>query len=108
MIHNLLQAAEIGINLRVLGFTAIVSLCTALIAGVAPALRFSTNETIGALKEGRRGSTGGVAHHRLLRTFVVSQLAIALVLLVVAGLMIRSFLLLNSVAPGFNPHGVLS
>jgi putative ABC transport system permease protein len=78
------------------------------VAGVAPALRFSSNETIGALKEGRRGSTGGVAHHRLLRTFVISQLAIALVLLVVAGLLIRSFLLLNSVAPGFNPKGVLT
>lgn len=102
------RAAEIGINLRVLGFTAIVSLCTALVAGVAPALRFSSSETIGALKEGRRGSTGGVAHHRLLRTFVVSQLAIALVLLVVAGLLIRSFLLLNSVSPGFNPKGVLT
>jgi putative ABC transport system permease protein len=49
-----------------------------------------------------------VAHQRLLRTFVVSQLAIAVVLLVVAGLMIRSFLLLNSVPPGFNPKGVLS
>lgn len=102
------RAAEIGMNLKVLGFTAIVSLFTAAVAGLAPALRFSSNETIGALKEGRRGSTGGVAHRRLLRTFVVSQLAIALVLLVVAGLMIRSFLLLNSVPPGFNPKGVLS
>ena len=102
------RAAEIGINLRVLGFTAIVSLFTAIVAGLAPALRFSTNETISALKEGRRGATGGVAHHRLLRAFVVSQLAIALVLLVVAGLLIRSFLALNSVSPGFNPKGVLT
>ncbi|HKN83874.1 MAG TPA: ABC transporter permease, partial [Pyrinomonadaceae bacterium] len=102
------RAAEIGISLRVLGFTAIVSLLTAVGAGLAPALRFSSNETTSALREGRRGMTGSIVHQRLLRTFVVSELAIALVLLVVAGLMIRSFLLLNSVAPGFNPKGVLT
>ena len=105
---NIPRAAEIGINLRVLGFTAIISLFTATVAGLAPALRFSSNETIGALREGRRGATGGVAHQRLLRAFVISQLAIALVLLVVAGLMIRSFRALNNVAPGFNPKGVLT
>jgi len=79
---NIPRAAEIGINLRVLGFTAFVSLFTAAVAGLAPALRFSSNETVGALREGRRGATGGVAHQRLLRTFVVSQLAIAVVLFV--------------------------
>lgn len=102
------RAAEIGINLRVLGFTAIISLFTAAVAGLVPALQFSRGETIGALREGRRGMTAGVAHQRLLRTFVISELAIALVLLVVAGLMIRSFLLINSVSPGFNPKGVLT
>lgn len=102
------RAAEIGINLRVLGFTAIISLFTAAVAGLVPALRVSSDETISGLREGRRGMTSGVVHQRLLRTFVISEVAIALVLLVVAGLMIRSFLSINSVAPGFNPKGVLA
>lgn len=102
------RVAEIGINLRVLGFTALVSLLTGVIFGLVPALRSSSKETMEALREGRRGMTGSVMHQRLLRTLVVSEVAIALVLLVAGGLMIRSFLSLNSIAPGFNPKGVLT
>jgi putative ABC transport system permease protein len=106
--NSIPRAAEIGINLRVLGFTALVTLITGFVFGLVPALRSSSKETTDALREGRRGMTGGVLHQRVLRTLVVSEVAIALVLLVAAGLMIRSFLSLNKVAPGFNSAGVLT
>ena len=98
----------IGINLRVLGFTAIVSLVTGAVFGLAPALRSSSKQLTDALREGRRGSTGSILHQRLLSALVVSEVAIAMVLLVVAGLMIRSFLSISNVAPGFNPKGVIT
>ncbi|HKS42061.1 MAG TPA: ABC transporter permease [Blastocatellia bacterium] len=98
----------IGINLRVLGFTAIVSLATGAVFGLAPALRSSSKQLTDALREGRRGSTGSILHQRLLSALVVSEVAIAMVLLVVAGLMIRSFLSISNVAPGFNPKGVIT
>ncbi|HKP86588.1 MAG TPA: ABC transporter permease [Blastocatellia bacterium] len=102
------RVAEIAINLRVLGFTAIVSLITGVVFGLAPALRSSSRQLTTALREGRRGSTGSILHQRLLSALVVSEVAIALVLLVAAGLMIRSFLSVSSIAPGFNPRGVLT
>ncbi|HST23081.1 MAG TPA: ABC transporter permease [Blastocatellia bacterium] len=98
----------IGINLRVLGFTAIVSLATGAVFGLAPALRSSSKQLTDALREGRRGSTGSILHQRLLSALVVSEVAIAMVLLVVAGLMIRSFLSISNVAPGLNPKGVIT
>src|SRR6185436_4444844 len=94
--------------LRVLGFTAIVSLLTGVLFGIVPALKSSNKQTTDGLKEGRRGMTGSVLHQRLLSMLVVSEVAIALVLLVGAGLMIRSFFSLNKVTPGFNPKGVLT
>jgi len=102
------RVESIGINLRVLGFTAIVSLVTGAVFGLAPALRSSGKQLTDALREGRRGSTGSILHQRLLSALVVSEVAIAMVLLVVAGLMIRSFLSISSVAPGFNPKGVIT
>ena len=98
----------IGINIRVLGFTAIVSLVTGAVFGLAPALRSSSKQLTHALREGRRGSTGSILHQRLLGALVVSEIAIAMVLLVVAGLMIRSFLSISNVAPGLNPKGVIT
>src|SRR6185312_14995759 len=106
--NSIPRVSEIGINLRVLGFTAIVSLVTGVLFGIVPALRSSGKQTATGLKEGRRGMTGSVLHQRLLSMLVVSEVAIALVLLVAAGLMIRSFFSLNRVATGFNPRGVLT
>ncbi|MCM3870681.1 MAG: ABC transporter permease [Pyrinomonadaceae bacterium] len=106
--NSIPRVAEIGINLRVLGFTAIISLITGVMFGLVPALRSSGKQTTEALREGRRGTTGSVVHQRLLSMLVVSEVAIAMVLLVAAGLMIRSFLSLNSVAPGFNSKGVMT
>jgi predicted permease len=102
------RVEAIGINLRVLGFTAIVSLVTGAVFGLAPALRSSSKQLTDALREGRRGSTGSILHQRLLSALVVSEVAIAMVLLVVAGLMIRSFFSISNVAPGFNPKGVIT
>ncbi|MFY9608430.1 MAG: ABC transporter permease [Blastocatellia bacterium] len=106
--NSIPRAAEVGINLRVLGFTALVSLASGIVFGIVPALRSSSKPTTDALREGRRGTTGSVLHQRLLSGLVVSEVAIALVLLTAAGLMIRSFLSISKVSPGFNPKGVLT
>ena len=97
-----------GLNPVVLGFTLGISILTGLVFGVAPALmatRLSLNET---LKEGARGEGPGGHAHRLLGAFVVSQVAVALVLLVGAGLLVRSFLALRQVDPGFQADHLLT
>jgi putative ABC transport system permease protein len=85
-----------------------IALLTGILFGVIPALRSSKVDAVEALNEGRRGSTGGVLHQRLLSSLVVSEIAIAFVLLIGAGLLIRSFTSLKRVDPGINPHGVIS
>jgi putative ABC transport system permease protein len=106
--NSIPRSGEVGINARVLGFAAVVSLATGIVFGIVPALRSSGKQTTDALREGRRGTTGSVLHQRLLSGLVVSEIAIALVLLAAAGLMIRSFLSISKVSPGFNPKGVLT
>jgi putative ABC transport system permease protein len=92
---------------RVLGFTAGVTLLTALIFGVAPALQASKVNLNEALKEGGR-SASGAARHRTLRLLVVAELALSLVLLIGAGLMLRSFMRLQHTDSGFNPENLLT
>ena len=92
---------------RVLLVSLVVSLLTGLIAGLAPALG-SLGGTSAALKEGARGSTGGPLRGRFRGFLVASEFALALVLTVGAGLMMRSFVALQTVDPGFQPKGVLS
>jgi putative ABC transport system permease protein len=105
---NIPRVEEIGISGKVLVFTLLVSLVTGAVFGIAPAIQSSNRRLTDDLKDGRRGSTGGVLHQRLLASIVVSEIALALVLLVGAGLMIRSFISINNVPPGFNPSGVLT
>jgi predicted permease len=100
------RVEEIGLDFRVLAFTTIISLLTATLFGLAPALKTSKENPHTGLKDGGRGTSG--SHHRALGTFVVAELAIALVLLTGAGLMIRSLVRLWDVDPGFNPHDVLN
>jgi putative ABC transport system permease protein len=92
---------------RVLGFTAGVTLLTGLIFGAAPALQASKVDLNEALKEGGR-SASGAGRHRMLRSLVVAEVALSLVLLIGAGLMMRSFMRLQHTDPGLNPEDVLT
>ena len=104
---NIPRLDEISIDLRVLAFTFGISLLTGVLFGMIPALQASRPDLNDALKEGSRGSTGG--RSRTLRNvFVVTEVALALILLIGAGLMIRSFMQLQSVETGFNPENVLT
>ena len=105
---NLIGAGEVGMSLPVLGFTFAVSLLTGVVFGLMPALEAARFDPNDALKESGRGSTGGPRSRRVRGAFVVAQVALALVLLVGAGLMIKSFRRLQSVDPGFDPHNLLT
>src|SRR5262249_24702855 len=100
------RADEIGLDNRVLVFTLAVSALTGVIFGLAPALQSSRAELQEALKETTRSATGG--RHRLRQTLVVAEVALTLVLLIGAGLLIRSFYRLQEVNPGFVDEHVLN
>jgi putative ABC transport system permease protein len=105
---NFPRADGISIDLPVLGFTLIVSLATGIVFGLAPAIQASRFASTGALKEGGRGSTEGFRHNRFRSALVVTEMALSLMLLVGAGLMIRSLLRLQQVNPGFSPGHILT
>ena len=96
-----------GLDETVLAFTAAIALITSIIFGLVPALRASSPNLTAFMKEGR-GTTAGGAHQRLRGMLVVVETTLGLTLLVVAGLLLRSFHRLLSVDPGMNPHGVLT
>ncbi len=98
----------VAIDRPVVVFLAGVTLLTALVFGLAPAMQVTAGNLIGALKEGGRGGSDGVGRNRLRSFLVASEFALAFLLLIGAGLMIRSFAALQSVDPGFDPHHVLS
>jgi putative ABC transport system permease protein len=100
--------ADVTVNGGVLAFTMTVTLATGIIAGLAPALSVSALDLNRSLKEGGRSASEGVHRHRLRSLLVVSEFALALILLAGAGLMIRTLILLSRVDLGFNPHNVLS
>jgi putative ABC transport system permease protein len=100
------RAHEVGLDFRVVLFTLGVSLLVGTLFGLAPALKLSRTGVAETLKEGGRGSSG--ARHKTQSTFVAIELALTLVLLVGAGLMIRSLTALWNVNPGFNPHNLLT
>ena len=98
------RANEVGIDVRVLLFTLAISLAAGLLFGLAPALKIARAGWQQALREGGRGANA--ARHRAQSVFVAVEMAAALVLLVGAGLMIRSLGNLWSVDPGFRPERV--
>jgi putative ABC transport system permease protein len=102
------QSVEVGLDLRVLVFTALISLVTGVLSGVLPALRLAGNDVSQALKQGLGRTDTDSGGHRTRRTLVVAEVALSLALLFGAGLMIRSFQQLHRVNPGFESHGVLT
>ena len=106
--ENLPRLQEIGVDARVLAFTFGVSLLTGIVFGLLPAWTASRNVVGEALKEGGRSATASGARQRMRSTFVVVELAVAVILLVGAGLLIKTFWNLRSVEPGFNPDHLLT
>src|SRR5262249_9362083 len=96
-----------GIDGRVLGFTLGLSLLTGLLFGLVPALQLSKSDLHETLKEGGRSGTAGPRRH-VHSVLVVAEMALCLVLLIGAGLLVKSFLRLQEVPPGFRPQNLLA
>ena len=97
-----------GLDVKVLGFTLCLSLMTGVFAGLLPAMRLARSNVNEALKQGLGRTDAGSGSQATRRVLVVAEVALSLLLLVGAGLMIRSFQQLQNVAPGFESHGVLT
>ncbi|HKV26284.1 MAG TPA: ABC transporter permease [Candidatus Acidoferrum sp.] len=103
--ETLPRVEEIGIDGRVLLFTVGISVLTGIVFGLVPALKTLKPDMHETLKEGGRGGSG--AKHRTQSALVALEMSMAVVLLIGAGLMIRSLTALWDINPGFNPHNVL-
>jgi putative ABC transport system permease protein len=99
---------EVTIDWRVLAFTIAVSMLTALLCGVLPALEASRKSSGESLKDGGRGGIAGVRQRRAFGTLVTVQFALAVVMLVAGGLLFRSFARMMAVSPGFAPEHVVT
>src|SRR5215213_2113113 len=106
--ENISQAREISIDVKVLGFTFLVSVATGLIFGLAPAIQAARLNQIETLKAGGRDAATGGGGKRLRGLLVMAEVAISLVLLIGAGLLINSFLRLRNVDPGFRAGNLLT
>ncbi len=102
------RAKEIALDARALGFTGAIAVLTGLLFGLAPAIHMAKTDLMGALRDGGRGNAIGFRRNRLRSVLVVAEVALALVLLSGAGLLMRSFYRLQSMDPGFDPHGLLT
>src|SRR5688500_11103716 len=102
------RLSEIGIDWRVLAYAALASLATGLFFGMVPALHAARRDSGAQLREGGRAGSDGAGGRRLRGTLAVGELALALMLLVGAGLLVRTFIALNSQEAGFATSRVLA
>ncbi len=105
---NLPRAAAVSMDGRVLLFAVGLSLLTGILFGLAPSLGASKSDIQESLREGGREASEGAGGNRVRRVLVVAEVAVSLVLLAGAGLLLRSFVRLAGISPGFNPHGLLT
>jgi putative ABC transport system permease protein len=106
--NSIPRVDEIGIDRWVLGYTLVISLLTGLLFGLVPALQVSKPNLNELLKEGVRSSAASFGRDPVRSLLVVAEVALSLVLLISAGLMIRSFVHLQNVNPGFDPKNVVT
>jgi putative ABC transport system permease protein len=100
--------AKVKIDTTVLGFTLLISIITGLLFGLAPAFRTARVDLNGSLKDGMRGGSEGTLRNRTRSLLVVFESAVAVMLLIGAGLLVRSLIALQNVNPGFDPNNVLT
>jgi len=109
---NIPRLTEVGIDGRVLAFTFVIALITGVVFGLVPALRASRLDLNDVLREGGRGGVGtsafGLGHQQLRKLLIAAEIALSLVLLIGAGLLVRSYQRITSANPGFDPTNVLS
>ena len=102
------HAAYVGLDPMVLAFTLLVSLLTGVLFGVIPAIQASRTDLTSVLKESSGRSGTGFRQNKARSLLVISEMALALILLIGSALLIRTFIALRSVDPGFNSHNVLT
>ena len=105
---NFPKMADVDVDLRVLGFTLLISILSGVLFGLTPSLQLSRLDLNTMLREEGRGPGGNRKRNRARSLLVVVQVALATVLLVGSGLLIRSFIRLQTVSPGFEPRGTLT
>jgi len=105
---NLPRMTDNAFDGQVLAFTLAIAVITSFLFGLVPALRSSSPKLLHFMKDGGRGGSTGSSHQRLRSVLVVAETAIGLMLLVTAGLLLRSFHHLTHIDPGFNPKNVLT
>src|SRR4029079_19024611 len=105
--NSLPTTANVTIDSTVLAFTLLISVLTGLLFGIAPALRTAKVDLIDSLKEGTRGAEGTMKN-RTRSLLVVFESAVAVMLLIGAGLLVRSLIALQNVDPGFDTNNVLT
>ena len=104
---NLPRLTEVSLDVRVLGWALAISLLAGILVGLAPAITTLRRDLRPSGEEGGRSVTGGVSSRRIRRALVVAEFALAIVLLVGAGLLVRSWWHVNNIDPGFTPERVL-
>jgi predicted permease len=102
------RVAEVGTDLKVLGFTLAVALGTGVLFGLAPAIQSFKSDLRIATAGGGSRQTAGLGRSRLRSGLIIAEVAVSLLLLVGAGLTIKTFIALNNVDPGFDTHNILT